>query len=387
MRFLHFGFALVVVLLAAPAVAADYVPSRHHWEQRAPVAEGFDPQRLAAAIDYAQAHADLQPGDMHQVLVDYFGAREPDYAVRGPVKARVGAAGLIVRHGYIVAQWGDVARTDMTFSVAKSYLSTVAGLALADGLIGSLDDRLADYVDDGSYASPHNAPITWRHMLTQTSDWQGTLWGIPDWADRPEGADRAQWPQRTLHAPGTHFKYNDVRINALAYALLQVWRKPLPQVLKERVMDPIGASNTWRWMGYDDSWVELDGLRMQSVSGGGHFGGGMFISALDHARYGLLFLRHGRWGDRQVLPAEWVAQVHRPSAVKDDYGLLWWLNTGRRAVPQAPESAYWAAGFGGHYIYIDEAHDLVVVLRWDKDFPGTIARVLAALEPAAAPGR
>lgn len=384
MRFVASVLALILALPAASAGAAEYVPSRHHWEHRDPAAAGFDPQRLAAAVAYAQAHADLQPGDMRQALVDYFGAREPDYSVHGPTKPRVGAAGLIVRHGYIVAQWGDVARTDMTFSVAKSYLSTVAGLALADGLIGSLDDRLADYVDDGSYASPHNAPITWRHMLTQTSDWQGTLWGIPDWADRPEGADRAQWPRRALHAPGTHFKYNDVRINALAYALLQVWRKPLPQVLKERVMDPIGASNAWRWTGYADSWVELDGLRMQSVSGGGHFGGGMFISALDHARYGLLFLRRGRWGERQVLPAEWVAQAHAPSAAKDDYGLLWWLNTGRKAVPQAPESAYWAAGFGGHYIYIDEVHDLVVVLRWDNDFPGTIARILGALEAAPA---
>ncbi|MCE5234080.1 MAG: serine hydrolase [Mizugakiibacter sp.] len=382
MRFLRSGLALAFALLAAPAGAADYVPSRQHWERREPAAAGFDPRRLAEAVAYAQAHADVQPADMRQVLLDHYGPREPGYRVHGPTKPRVGAAGVVVRHGYIVAQWGDVARADMTFSVAKSYLSSVAGLALADGLIGSLDDRLADTVDDGSYASPHNAPITWRHMLTQTSDWQGTLWGIPDWADRPEGADRARWPQRTLYAPGTRFKYNDVRINALAYALLQVWRKPLPQVLKERVMDPIGASATWRWTGYDDSWVDLDGLRMQSVSGGGHFGGGMFVSALDHARYGLLFLRGGRWGERQVLPADWIPQVQRPSPAKDDYGLLWWLNTGRKAVPAAPGSAYWAAGFGGHYIYVDGAHDLVVVLRWDKDFPGTIARILGALQAA-----
>ena len=72
-----------------------------------------------------------------------------------------------------------------------------------------------------------------------------------------------------------------MRINLLAYSLLQVLREPLPVVLRENIMDPIGASRTWRWHGYRNSWVELDGLRMQSVSGGGHFGGGLFINTYD----------------------------------------------------------------------------------------------------------
>ena len=98
-----------------------------------------------------------------------------------------------------------------------------------------------------------------------------------------------------MHEPGTFYEYNDVRVNLLALAALHVWRRPLPQVLRELVMDPIGASNTWRWNGYENSWVTIDGLRMQSVSGGGHWGGGMFISSRDHARFGLLFLRGGTW--------------------------------------------------------------------------------------------
>ena len=78
-----------------------------------------------------------------------------------------------------------------------------------------------------------------------------------------------------LNEPGTFFKYNDVRVNLLAYSLLQVSRKPLPVVLKEKIMDPIGASTTWRWYGYDNSFVNIDGVMVQSVSGGGHFGGGL----------------------------------------------------------------------------------------------------------------
>ncbi|MBA2237696.1 MAG: serine hydrolase, partial [Lysobacter sp.] len=176
------------------------------------------------------------------------------------------------------------------------------------------------------------------------------------------------------------YKYNDVRINLLAYSLLQVVREPLPQLLRRRVMDPIGASSTWRWHGYENSWVDLDGLRMQSVSGGGHFGGGMVISTLDHARFGLLVERDGVWGTQRLIPTGWFEQATRPSPVKADYGYLWWLNTGREAIPAAPESAFWAAGFGGNYVYVDREHDLVIVLRWTPDLKGVVTRTLAALE-------
>ena len=85
----------------------------------------------------------------------------------------------------------------------------------------------------------------------------------------------------------------------MALAALQVWRRPLPDVLREEVMEPIGASSTWRWYGYENSWVEIDGKKVQSVSGGGHWGGGMFINAYDMARFGYLFLRNGKWKDRR----------------------------------------------------------------------------------------
>ena len=118
-------------------------------------------------------------------------------------------------------------------------------------------------------------------MLRQTSDWEGTLWGKPDWADRPKG-NPAEWTTRPRHKSGSVYEYNDVRVNALALAALNVWRRPLPQVLKETIMDPIGASSTWRWFGYENSWIVLDGVPVQSVSGGGHWGGGMYHQCLRH---------------------------------------------------------------------------------------------------------
>lgn len=371
--------ASTLTLVLGSARAADYVPPRHGWERQSPMVAGFDAARLAEAVAYAESTAEVEPSDLRPVLMQAYGAKEPDYRILGPLAARDRASGVILRGGRIVAEWGDIHRVDMTFSVVKSYLSTVAGLAVDDGLVASVEDRVAPYVPGPWFEGAHNGAITWRHLLQQTSDWSGALWDVQDWADRPVGDEPSQ---RTLHAPGTHYKYNDVRINLLALSLLHVMREPLPRVLEARIMDPIGASPTWRWHGYDNSWIELDGLRMQSVSGGGHFGGGMFVSAADHARFGLLMERHGRWGDRQLVSREWIDQATRPSPVKPDYGYLWWLNTGREAIPAAPESAFWAAGFGGHYLYIDREHDLVVVLRWTPDLPGVITRVLGALASA-----
>ena len=79
------------------------------------------------------------------------------------------------------------------------------------------------------FETPHNRRITWNHLLRQTSDWEGTLWGKPDWADRP-GDKPQEWLTRKRNAPGTSYKYNDVRVNVFALALLNVWRRPLPAV-------------------------------------------------------------------------------------------------------------------------------------------------------------
>ncbi len=103
-----------------------------------------------------------------------------------------------------------------------------------------------------------------------------------------------------MKKPGAYFEYNDVRVNLLSAALLMRFRRPLPDVLKERIMDPIGASSGWQWHGYSTSWVEIDGKRIQSVSGGGHWGGGMFIASPDHARFGYLAARR-QMGGKQLI--------------------------------------------------------------------------------------
>ena len=174
----------------------------------------------------------------------------------------------------------------------------------------------------------------------------------------------AKGTARPLQAPGSYWEYNDVRVNRLALALLRLWRRPLPEVFREFVMAPIGASPDWEWHGYHNSYVEIDGVPMQSVSGGSHWGGGVFIHAQDQARIGLLVLRGGLWAGRRILSEEWIARLREPCPLYPQYGLLWWLNTGRRLYPSAPESSYCASGAGGNFTWIDPDHDLVAVMRW-----------------------
>ena len=118
--------------------------------------------------------------------------------------------------------------------------------------------------------------------------------------------------------------------------------------------------------------------------GGGHWGGGVFISARDQARLGLLMLRRGVWGDRRLLTGRWIDLSTTPCPLNPQYGFLWWLNTGRQRYPSAPATGFCAAGAGGNITWIDPANDLVAVLRWidPAAVDGFLGKLVAAL-PAA----
>ncbi len=341
-----------------PAPLVAYFPAPGEgWARRVPRAEGIDSARLAAAVVFAQSSEIAWSMEMKQQLATNT-AKEPYPEVLGPFKDRGRQNGIVIRHGYIVAEWGDTRRVDMTFSVAKSYLSSVAGLAFDRGMITDVDQPVAKTVTDGGYASSHNAPITWRMHLNQTSEWEGDLWGKPDRADRRNGYDR------TLGVPGTIWEYNDVRVNRLALSLLRIWNRPLPVVLKREIMDPIGASSTWEWHGYRTSVTQQRGRPIESVSGGGHWGGGVWASTRDHARYGYLLLRRGNWNGHQLLSEKWVDLATAPVAIRPSYGFLWWLNTDRKQYPSATPRSFFALGAGGNVIWMDPEDDMVVVVRW-----------------------
>ncbi len=372
--------------------ASSYVPSHHGgaWEEIPAARAGIDAAKLAEAVAFAEAAESPWPRSFYHPDGRYVGIVEwnetgPWSEVAGHVRVRGGPAGLILKGGRIVTSWGDITRTDMTFSVAKSVISTCAGLAVADGLIPSLDEAVSRTVKSPHFEGSHNGAITWRHLLTQSSEWQGVLFEKSDQVDHNrnlDGSNAKKGEKRALKAPGAYYEYNDVRVNVLALALLHRFGRPLPEVLRERVMIPIGASAEWEWHGYRTSWVDIGEKRLQSVSGGAHWGGGLFISALDLARLGLLFARGGVWGGRQVLSASWVKESLTPSATNANYGLMWWLNTGRKQHAALPESAFFALGAGNNMIVVLPEQDVIAVLRWiDKSKAGQFfAHLMAAVQ-------
>jgi len=377
-----------------------YFPPALNWEHRSPDAMQLDSAKVQDAIRYAIANDAKMPRNQELAQAMTYG-KEPYSDAIGPLADRGEPTGIIVYKGYIIAEWGEPTRVDMTNSVSKSMLSTVVGLAVQKGLIRSVYDTIAPYMPPVEvynpnvyrggdaigepqflypFASPHNRRLTWDVMLRQTSDWEGVLWGKPDWADRPNDKP-LEWLTRKRNEPGTVWKYNDTRVNALALAATCVWRKPLPTVLREEVMVPIGASNTWHWTGYRNSWIVLDGQLIQSVSGGGHFGGGLFINAYDMARYGLLTLHKGNWNGRQVIAEQWVNQALTPTTTNTGYGYMnWFLNTNQKMYPSAPASAFAHIGNGTNIIYVDPEHDLVAVVRWIEGnaIDGFVKRLLDA---------
>jgi CubicO group peptidase (beta-lactamase class C family) len=382
-----FLLPLIFCLGMATTQAQTYFPGPGNWETKAPKELGMDPSKLQEALRFAVAKESTENPNLKIAHYESAFGREPFGYPVGPMKQRGPATGLIIYKGYVVGQWGDPARVDLTFSVAKSFLSTTAGLAVAEGLIRSEQDLVhpymapiypyqplalainkADHLEQEDvfdlFSGTHNRKITWDHLLRQTSDWEGTLWGKPDWADRPsEGVKQKR--SRDQREPGSSYEYNDTRVNVLALALLNVWRKPLPQVLKEKIMDPIGASSTWRWTGYENSFVVLDGQIVQSVSGGSHWGGGLMLSAWDQARFGYLTLRDGNWQGKQLIAPSWISLSKTPTSANPEYGFMnYYLNNDLKQIPSAPKSAFLHLGAGTNMIYVDQENDLLVVARW-----------------------
>ena len=354
---------------------SDYLPPPgDEWARRDPATAGFDALKLEAAVEFARTHETERPRDYSDQQRIFGTPLGPLPALRG------GTNGLILRGGAIVAEFGDTSAVEPVYSAAKSMLSTLLGVALDRGLVRDIDARVGDQIKDGGYDSPQNQAVTWRQHATQSSEWEGTLFGKPHtFVGVEEFGEGARQP-RALQAPGAWYEYNDVRVNRFAISLLRAWKRPLPEVFRDEVMTPIGASTTWQWIPYRDAVVDVDGETLPTVSGGTRWGGGVWMHSRDAARFGLLFLRRGQWGSRAVISSEWVRDATTPSAQKDDYGYLWWLNTGQKQWPSTPASSFAAVGFGGNTIWIDPEHDLVVVWRWHQGNGAEFfARVVAAL--------
>ena len=288
----------------------------------------------------------------------------------GPVHDRGPVSGTILVRGEKWVSWGEPQRADLTFSVAKTCLALLAGVAHDQGLLPDVNEPICKRVPGIGFDEGQNAQVTWNHMLQQTSEWGGSYFGLTDQADHNRAVTFGVPPigkkgeLRPLQAPGTYWEYNDVRINQLSLALLHLFQRPLPDVFREFITRPIGASDNWQWVGYDNAWVEIAGQRVQSVPGGTHWGGGMSISSEDQALIGQMLLNKGEINGRRILSTAWIQRMQEPCPLAPYYGYLIWLNRDQKMFPSLPSSSYFAIGAGSSFTWIEPEREMVVVVRW-----------------------
>ena len=347
------------------------LPPAGEWARKTPAEVGMDAAKLNA-VEFMKTHETIRRSAISPI-------RKSTWAScwRRCPPSGAAAAGLIIQAGYIVAEFGDPLRPDPTYSVAKSMLATIAGIALERGLITSLDSPVGDLVKDGGYDTPHNRRVTWRNHLQQV-EWEGEMWGknanfIGARPSARQNASRAR-----LRPPGTFYEYNDVRMNRFALSLLRVFKKPIPDVFRDEVMNPIGASSTWKWVPYTNAYVDIDGKRMASVAGRHAWGGGMWISTYDMARFGLLWLRQrkvGRPSDRFARLREdgddaepTRSRLWIPLVAQHEAGAMAWIAA--RCVQRER--------VGQQHLH-SPSHDLVVVWRWSAQSNEGFRRVVAAI--------
>ena len=217
------------------------------------------------------------------------------------------------------ATWSPSSATrtwaDPTYSVAKSMLSTVAGIAVRDGKIADLDEPVGNTVKDGGYDSPRNAQVTWKMHLQQESEWEGTMFGKKDDFIGKEAFGEGEMKPRELQRPGTYYEYNDVRINRFSLSLLRMFseagarRVPRRDHGPDRRVEHVAVGAVPQQLRRPERQEGGVGERRHAL------GRRHVDQRLDMARFGYLWLRGGKWGDQQILPPAYVkAATHAQRA-------------------------------------------------------------------------
>jgi CubicO group peptidase (beta-lactamase class C family) len=277
---------------------------------------------------------------------------------------------LIVRHGYMVVEEyfnGSSAEDVHTIqSDSKSITSLLIGIALQQGKIHSVEDKVLDYFPE--YRNIRNldankAALSIKDLLTMRTglDWsEANYSGSPlqqlndcrcDWLKLV-----LDWPMREM--PGTRFEYNSGGVILLGGIIRNVTGMSVDNFAQENLFNPLGVKGAW--------WVQ--GL----PEGLPHTGGGLNLRAQDMARIGYLLLRQGRWGERQIIAEDWLKQsmqhwVRNPRTFNShavDYGYLWWLLPldGIGITQGEDADIYTASGARDQWIFVIPKYDMVVVV-------------------------
>lgn len=342
---------LLFSLVAQPCDAADEVWPLPEWQK-------------ARAADVGMDEAHL--------------VRARDYALTG------GGSGYITRHGKLVMSWGDVRRRYDLKSTTKSIGVTALGLAILDGKIG-LEDKVVKH--HPTFAVPPDAnkktgwigKITIRQLATQTAGFE-----------KPGGYTKL------IFEPGTKWAYSDGGPNWLAECVTLAYGRDVDELMFERVFAPLGIDRsdlTWRRNSYRDA--KIDGVMRRE------FGSGISANVDAMARIGYLYLRGGKWKDKQIIPRDFVEAASRTvesvvglpevdpkryGNASDHYGLLWW-NNADGTLREVPRNAFWSWGLYDSLIVVIPSLDVVVARAgksWQRDWDGHYDVLRPFLEPIVA---
>lgn len=267
------------------------------------------------------------------------------------LKASGAKTGLVVRHGRIVGEWyfDDATRDSkyIVFSTSKSFASTAAGLMVAEGKL-SLDTKLGEYLPD--VMPPEKRDVTLRTILSMDTG----IHNNPQLPTMEKRFSYALYEAPLDYAPGKHWNYNNTGLAVLAPLLKKATGKQVDEILNEKVFTKIGiGESVW-------SWDENEGYRLPYS--------GLHITARGLARFGLLFLRNGKWQDERIVPAAWVKEATGPSQeMNPEYGYLWWNNSTGKKWPGVPKDAYAALGKAQNNMLIVPSLDLIVIRQIGDD--------------------
>ena len=308
---------------ATPGKAA--LPANSWNHVASPEAAGWSKEKLSAAREYANS--------IHSSAV------------------------MIIEHGEVVDEWGDTEQKISSYSVRKSLISALYGIYSAEGVINVNQTMEQAGIDD----SPD--PLTKGERQASIVDLLRARSGIYHPVDFETDYMKKTRPERDSHVPGTLWYYNNWDFNALGTIFEKKTGLKIGDAFYERIAKPIGMQD------FQPSDVYYMGGPV-SIHRAYHFE----TTARDMARFGLLYLRHGRWGNKQIVPEAWVEKSsHASEMIKfqgiemGGYEYLWWVEYGGAHLPGGTlPGMYSARGAGGHYLLIVPSLDLVIVHRVDN---------------------